>query len=166
MNTNTENYSKLSDAEIKKYIEYYNLFKNVVALHKNLNFGNNPSIPSVFSESLVRHLMNYSKYTGPGKKFDAELDNKYIEIKATGTKSGTTTINKESLSDDKFGFLIWIYIDFNEDKVSIKKILKDNLLSEAEADSKRRESITLSRIKYSEELVFQITETEFKKISG
>ncbi|MGR5961098.1 hypothetical protein ACT7DM_29325 [Bacillus cereus] len=52
------------------------------------------------------------------KEYDAIFEENKIEIKATSSNSGTTTINPYS----KFDFLYWLYIDVETDRLQVTKI--------------------------------------------
>ena len=99
----------------QRYIDYYFSLKNVWQLHVRNNFGKSPDIPSGFSESLCRHLFDLDKTNTIN---DASNSEDEIEIKATGTHEGKTTISR---SND-FKFLIWMYFDFNKDELKTYKL--------------------------------------------
>jgi len=97
-----------------KYNNYYCALKKVYELHLEYGFGKSPDIPSGFSESLCRFLLNASK--GTDRTHDAiSADGKSIEIKATGTSEGKTTISNSNAFDK----LVWIFIEFEKDIVNI-----------------------------------------------
>lgn len=52
------------------------------------------------------------------KEYDAIFEENRIEIQATSSNSGTTTINPYS----KFDFLYWLYIDVETDHLQVTKI--------------------------------------------
>lgn len=120
------------------FLEYYQCFKQFVSLHKKNNFGKNPPIPEVFSEKLCRHLCNL--VISNTRDFDAKtIENKKIEIKATGTEKGTTTINLNVEIDD----LYWLVFNFDSDELKITTIPKSNLPEPIRGN--KRSSITLSK---------------------
>ncbi len=98
-----------------KYTEYFFALKKVWTLHVNNNFCESPDIPSGFSESLCRHLLNLDRTNSPNDACDS-IDE--IEIKATGTNEGKTTISQIN----KFDYLIWMHFDFNDNEVSLYKL--------------------------------------------
>lgn len=119
------------------FLEYYKCLKQLVSLHKKNEFGKNPPIPEVFSEKLCRHLCNL--IPSNTRDFDANtVDNNKIEIKATGTETGTTTINLNVEIDD----LYWLVFDFDSDELKITKIPKATLPKPK--PEIKRSSITLS----------------------
>lgn len=138
------------------FVDYYFKFKELVLLHRKLNFGSNPHIPSVFSESIVKNLAGYSNWEN--KDFDAKTENSLgVEIKATGTENGTTTINIEKLTKSEFSHIEWIYMNFSTDEFTIKIIEKDALSEfvQSEANKKERPSITLNQYEYSSMLKYK-----------
>ena len=96
----------------KEYIAYFFNLKAMNSNHKNL-FGEdkNFEVPQLYSQDIVKHLLELDEYSGEDKKFDAEKDGKFYEIKATSSQSGTTTMNFGS----KPNVLIWIRFDFDTD---------------------------------------------------
>lgn len=133
------------------FAKYYFKFKELVELHKTMNLGKNPHIPSVFSEQLVKKLCGYQDW--PDRDFDAKTkEGLAVEIKATGTPSGVTTINLKKIQDASGGFshIAWAILDFELDVLHIKIIKRDTIstLLTGLLD-KDRYSITLS--KYSPE---------------
>jgi hypothetical protein len=105
------------DISLEEYSVYYFLLKRLAELHKKFAFGATPDIPSGFSENLCRHLLQLKK--PKGRTVDAvDASGLEIEIKATGSSTGQTTIS----SCAKFDILIWINIDFQNDCAYIYKI--------------------------------------------
>lgn len=120
------------------FLEYYECLKQLVLLHKKNEFGKNPPIPEVFSERLCRHVCNLD--ISNTRDFDAKtITNKKVEIKATGTEKGTTTINLNVEIDD----LYWLVFNFVSDELKITTIPKANLPKPAPEN--KRSSITLSK---------------------
>ena len=121
-----------------KYIEYFFALKKVYTLHKKYNFGISPDIPSGYSESLCRSLFHLSPTDT--QKNDAQKSNgDLVEIKATGTQEGKTTISTKG----EFTELIWLYFDFENNLIKTYTIKKENF----ELDSKKdRKSIRLKTI--------------------
>lgn len=102
----------------KEYIAYFFNLKAMNSNHRNL-FGEdkNFEVPQLYSQDIVKHLLELDEYSGEDKKFDAEKDGKFYEIKATSSQSGTTTMNFGS----KPNALIWIRFDFDTDSFMIKQ---------------------------------------------
>lgn len=101
----------------KDFISYYKKYKELSQLHQKLfKKKAKPNIPSLYSESLCRFLYNMKKSNI--KEYDAIFEENRIEIKATSSNSGTTTINPYS----KFDFLYWLYIDVETDHLQVTKI--------------------------------------------
>jgi hypothetical protein len=133
-------------AELESINKYYMQFVQLVALHQELGFGKNPHIPSVFSEKLVKTLFNYDNWDN--RDFDAKSNDLGVEIKATGTRSGTTSINVDKLKNDCFSHLVWVTFDFVTHEATIKSISKDELLNDKKiSDSNGRVNIGLSKYK-------------------
>ena len=121
-----------------KYQEYYFALKNVYKLHRQYGFGKSPDIPSGFSESLCRFLLGAEK--GSDRTHDGITpEGKSLEIKATGTPEGKTTIS----NSNDFDILAWVYINFENDTASIYK-LQRSLFNISGGNG--RKSITLSGI--------------------
>lgn len=98
----------------EKFNKYYSAMKGLYLLHRAYNFGKSPDIPSGFSESLGRHLLSASK--GEDRTHDAICPNgSCIEIKATGTNAGKTTIS----NSNRFDVLVWMSFDFEKDMVHL-----------------------------------------------
>lgn len=112
-----------------KYVEYFFALKTVYSLHKKCNFGKSPDIPSGYSESLCRSLFNLS--TTDTRKNDAKKSNgDLVEIKATGTKEGKTTIS----TTGEFKELIWLYFDFENNLLKTYTIGKENFELDGKKD--------------------------------
>ena len=105
---------KITAQKLKKYI---NRLKKVDMVHKEI-FGENKNLvtPVLISQGIVKRLLKLNDYKD-GTEFDALKDGKTYEIKATSSDEGTTTINLKSKPD----ILVWIYIDYNNSKIIIKK---------------------------------------------
>lgn len=100
-----------------RYSAYYFALKRVYELHKEFSFGKTPDIPSGFSESLCRYILGAKP--ADSRVHDAvSRDGMRLEIKATGTPEGKTTISRSSC----FDVLIWLYIDFDKDSVIVYKL--------------------------------------------
>lgn len=98
----------------EKLNKYYYVLKELYLLHRAYSFGKSPDIPSGFSESLGRHLLCASK--GEDRTHDAICPKgSSIEIKATGTKLGKTTIS----NTNQFDVLVWMFFDFENDMVHL-----------------------------------------------
>ena len=102
-----------------KYRQYYFALKRLYELHKEFRFGKTPDIPSGFSESLCWFILGAK--VAKSRQHDAiSSDGKRVEIKATGTAEGRTTISNSS----DFDFLVWLHIDFDKDSVFIYNLPK------------------------------------------
>jgi hypothetical protein len=130
--------------EVQSINRYYKKFVELVELHQQLNFGKNPHIPSVFSEKLVKYLFNYDDWDN--RDYDAKKNGLGIEIKATGSSSGTTSINVDKLKKNEFANLVWVFIDFQTHEATIKSIEKCVLLKDEKiSNSSGRVNISLSK---------------------
>lgn len=129
----------------KDFIDYYNIFKQLSNKHKELGFGHSPRLSEGFTENLCRYILNLYKIKG--RDYDA-IDNlgKKIEIKATTSERGTVTIN----SDVEFDYLLWMYFDLAQDKLSIYKIEYREFKSKFDVSSGR---ITINLYSLSKKLV-------------
>lgn len=102
---------------IKDFKNYYKKYKELSTIHKEIfGLGNNPIIPSLYSENLCRFIYNMEK--SDTKESDAIIGNKIVEIKATTSKKGITTINPYR----KFDVLFWLFIDVENDRMTVKKL--------------------------------------------
>jgi hypothetical protein len=98
----------------KKFTSYYFALKKLYELHRKYEFGKSPDIPSGFSEMLCRHILSLDR--GSDRTHDAiDNDQNKIEIKATGTPQGKTTISYTN----KFDILFWVFIEFDTDSAHI-----------------------------------------------
>lgn len=90
------------------FVRYYTALKQLQEIHVELGLGDYPPIPVGFSERLCRRLCGLEEWTG--REFDASIEGKAIEIKATGDAVGTTTINLKPIRDagDTFGGIRWV----------------------------------------------------------
>ncbi|ELB1485225.1 hypothetical protein QPP83_004521 [Vibrio parahaemolyticus] len=124
---------------------YFVQFADLVDLHRKLELGSNPHIPPVFSERLVRAILSYGKWHN--RDFDAEHNGKGVEIKATGSLSGTTSINVDSIKSEHFSHLIWVYFDFDNRTAVLQRIEKQDLLEDEKliGSVKDRANVSLSR---------------------
>lgn len=106
----------------KDYISYFFNLKAMNSNHKNL-FGEdkNFEVPQLYSQDIVRHLLGLKEYSEKDKKFDAEKDGAFYEIKATSSQCGTTTMN----FGNRPKVLVWIRFDFDDDSFTIHQF--DNL---------------------------------------
>jgi hypothetical protein len=101
-----------------KYCKMYWALKEVHALTSSYQFGSG-YLPQIFTESLCRYLFGLSHYQKGDKKFDAiERKGETVEIKATLTNTGFTTINPTS----KFTYMYWMHFNFNKNKLYVYKI--------------------------------------------
>ena len=100
-----------------RYREYFFALRRVNTLHRSFGFGRSPDIPSGFSESLARHLLNLN--VGTDRTHDAiDRDGRRCEIKATGSPEGKTTIS----NNNEFEDLIWLYFDFERCSLHVHRI--------------------------------------------
>lgn len=121
-----------------KYQEYYFALKIVYKLHRKYGFGKSPDIPSGFSESLCRFLLGAEK--GSDRTHDGiTSEGETLEIKATGTPEGKTTIS----NSNGFDILAWIYINFENDTACIYKLKRSLFNISGEGG---RKSIALSGV--------------------
>lgn len=155
----------------EKIIKYFYALETMNAYHKEL-FGNDKDfeVPQLFSQEIVKHLLDLQDYNGDGKIFDAEKDGQYYEIKATSSKSGTTTLNFAS----KPNVLVWIKFDFENSEFEIKQFkgfdsvgkMEDFYTSEALDrrhegsknlfNSKSRETVILNNVKWAPAMKYKV----------
>lgn len=135
---------------MKKYIEYFFKFKILRSLHRELNFGENPPIPEVFSQNICKYLYRLSSWSD--RKADAKDSfGRAIEIKATGTKYGTTSIDIKVIRQlkDQFAGVYWLYFDFDNDVLYVTFLPKSRF-EHIEPSKKPRENVRLSKLSTSE----------------
>lgn len=103
--------------EDDRYLKYFAALKQLYTLHTTFKFGKSPDIPSGFSESLTKHLL---RLDAPNDRtYDAtDLSGQRIEIKATGSKEGKTTIS----NSNEFDILIWVYVDFESNSLKLHRL--------------------------------------------
>lgn len=101
-----------------KYINYFFALKAVWSLHQEYGFGESPDLPSGFTESLCKSLLNLDE--SDSREQDAVCSSGTVEIKATGTREGKTTISKSNNFDN----LVWMYFDFNNDLLEVYRLPK------------------------------------------
>ena len=135
----------------KRFCEFYWKMKELYLLGKKYHFGRGISLSSPFTEKLCRFIYDLEKYGN--KTFDATNNKKQkIEIKATLSKSGTTT-----MSNAQFDLLYWMYFSLDEDKVYVYLItgaeFRDNQLYEQKFENKERANISIRKFVKSEHLV-------------
>jgi len=129
----------------KELLNYYSKYKKLHSYHQQIfGKGKAPNIPVLFSESLCKLLYGMENYSD--KNCDALLGNLKIEIKATTSESGTTTINPYRV----FDMLYWLYLDVNNDCLQVIKIPYNKFQSNfsnidisKDPDKKIRQSIKL-----------------------
>lgn len=139
-NQKVEIFSSVNKIQIseEKYNAYFFALKSVFGMHREYKFGKSPDIPSGFSESLCRHILNLQKSND--RTHDAiNTKSELIEIKATGSKEGKTTISNKN----KFDLLIWMFVDFENDSVNVHRFNRDMFSLSGNSD---RKSISLSGI--------------------
>lgn len=125
----------MCDLSDENLLKYYHCYKQLVRLHQEFEFGNNPPIPEVFSEKLCRSICNL--LPSHTRDYDALNNNEKIEIKATGTEKGTTSINLTS----EFDTVYWLVFDLDNDNLNITIIPRKNL----PVKNEKRSNITLSK---------------------
>lgn len=124
----------------EKYIKYYSTLKTLRQLHQEFKFGRSPKIHEKFSESLIRYLLNLSKSNS--NIYDAvDINDNNIEIKASTTSVGTVTINPNS----KFDIIYWLYFNFDEDLLIIKKGKYSAFNEVFSGDKDKRFTVNLSK---------------------
>lgn len=128
-------------------------------MHVKLGFGSSPDTPQVFSERISRLIFDYNNWNN--RDFDAkDKSGNAVEIKATGSSKGTTSINLKIINVNKsiFSHILWLYLDFERDQMNFK-IIPISALAErlSKIDStKDRENITLSELAISRKITLQI----------
>lgn len=132
-----------------KYIEYFYALKSVWLLHTQYGFGTSPDIPSGYSEALCKHIYKLDKTET--RENDARNSSGTVEIKATGTHEGKTTIS----NSNQFKTLYWMFFDFKSDSVIIYEMPREYFNLNGE---KGRRSIRLLSIAKKNNIVPQ----EFK----
>lgn len=123
--------------------EYMLALINLADLHKKAFEGRDIVIPTCFSETICRLLLKLQKSSR--KEVDAiDSDGATYEIKATSTKSGTTSIRKDQYAT----YLVWIYFDFTTRNILIRKTNYEcvKVLVEKDETSNDRANISLSKI--------------------
>lgn len=134
----------------KNLLDYYFKFKELAILHKQFEFGKNPPLPEVFTQNICRELYGLEKWEN--RKADAKNSSgEAIEIKATSSKSGTTTIDIKAIKElgDSFSGLYWLYFDIDNDDVEIRFIDKNKLKTIRPKKGHNRNNITLSKLAQS-----------------
>jgi len=131
----------LKNTSYQDFLLYYNQFKELYKLHVKLNFGRAPDMPSGFSEKLCRKIFDLEK--SDSKDYDAiDLSKNKIEIKATSSISGQTTIKTKMHFDN----LYWMDFDLENYDLFVS-ILPKKLFNSYESSLKDRESISLKLIR-------------------
>lgn len=139
-------------------IDFIIYLKHLIALNEiNKKLGGKSIVtPVMFSEKLCRKILNLSDREKGSKDHDAKDGELKIEIKATSSKKGTTTFNRNN-SVDKY---VWMYLDYEKKRIIFKETKKlkkikaseDDIECEEVAvvadDIKNRESITLSQYEW------------------
>lgn len=131
----------------EKFIKYYGILKEFIKNTKEFDFGNG-FLPQKYTEGLCRTLLDLEE--SQGKDFDAikvvdSEKKETVEIKATLTKKGTTTLN----IDKEFDWLYWMYFNFDNNELTIYEIEGKKLrdLYKENKDGTGRINITLSDYK-------------------
>ncbi|BCC09367.1 MULTISPECIES: hypothetical protein [Bacillus cereus group] len=146
----------------EQYCEFYWAVKRKKDLAQQFGFGTGGALGSKFTESLCRYLYNLK--TCDGSAFDALDGEKNVEIKATQSRSGTTSINMNV----NFDILFWMHFDIDSDKLIIRKIngdifraaYKKYYPSQSTTDS--RVNVTLNKVCKDLILEAQIKEEIYK----
>lgn len=121
-----------------RFIEYYNVLKQLYVLHRQNGFGKHPPVPSGFSEAIGRQVRGLLKCDT--REYDAvDQAGLRYELKATGSASGTTTISITA----QFDWLLWIQVDFERDALLITEMPYDVFSFKTTAP---RENISLGPI--------------------
>ena len=130
------------DKEIEVLTQYMELLMNLSKLHKKLYEGRHIAVPTMFSEQICRKLLGLESIKGRNVDAVDGSGNKY-EIKGTSGTKGTTTINIHQSAK----YLIWIYFDFDIEKIIIKEVDYENAkVVVKKGDDRTRQPITLSQI--------------------
>jgi len=112
--------------------------------------------PTLISESLCKELFGLSNRQKGCRDHDALYEGKKIEIKATSSEKGTTTINNNS----NYDYLFWLFFDYKNDEIKVRITnSKKNEIEQFDGDEdeeeisffikdlKNRECVQLSKIK-------------------
>lgn len=103
---------------LKDYQNYLIKFCELAELHKKIKKSTHPNLPSLFSESLIKHLFSLRNVSRTDKYGDSKLKLNgkeiYFEIKGTSSNKGTTTIRHT-----KAKYIIWMYINLDSKKNEI-----------------------------------------------
>lgn len=115
-------------------------------LHKKIYGNAHIDVPVLLSESLCKFILKLKDKEEKDKSYDA-VDNSGLkyEIKATSGKEGKTTYNPHS----KVDFLVWMFFDFDNKIINIKKTNYDDRLYDPNFGSNRK-NITLSTLEWDE----------------
>ncbi len=107
------------------YTDYYRARKTIFTLSQQMNFGLG-TLPASYTEGLCNHIYSMTSSTGKDRYKADSIDSngKYIEIKCTQHKNNNGTINKKA----KYDYLMWIHIDYLNDKIIVKKFARKDVL--------------------------------------
>lgn len=144
----------------EKFVSFYWKIKKFCKDCKEHEFGNG-RLPSRYTEGLCKALYKLEEYKG--KNFDAQTKQyNYVEIKATLTKYGTTTISKK-----EFDILYWMYFDMKNNELAIYKIDYDELKKNIKNNKgDKRDNISLrkyvdseksDKFKFAKDKLYKIT---------
>ena len=129
--------------DLKLLQEYMLALITLSELHGKAFEGRNLVIPACFSEAVCRYLLHLQK---PSSKDIDAIDSAgcTYEIKATSTKSGTTSIRK----NQKATYLIWVNFDFETRGVTIRKTNYEavKVMVEKDKTANDRANISLNKI--------------------
>lgn len=101
-------------------VEYYFKYIDLVKIHQRLKFGEAPRTSEGFTESLCSHLYGFTKAKNVKREYDLDdpVTNSKIEVKATVSDVGSTTINPIA----QFDYLYWLIFRLDLDCLWVKKI--------------------------------------------
>lgn len=152
------------DEEKKKiYIEALKHLIELNGLNKALG-GKSIFTPTLLSENICRDIMSYDNRKENERDHDALEGDKKIEIKATSSSEGVTTINMSA----KVAKLLWLQFDYDEKIIIFNEIEYDLLKKEIkkkeskvspedetvikceELYDKKRKTITLSKYSFKD----------------
>ncbi|MGE7672992.1 hypothetical protein ACQKMV_05310 [Lysinibacillus sp. NPDC094403] len=143
----------------EKFCKLYWKSKELYNLILEYDFGAGISLPSRFTEQLCRQLYNLKKYEVKDntkdtnkKAFDAvDEHGNNIEIKATTSKSSSTTISTE-----EFDLLYWMRFSLDTDELFIYSITGEEIRSNSEYQEiikDPRNNITLKKFLTDKHLI-------------
>ncbi|MGL4572008.1 MAG: hypothetical protein ACRCVJ_13190 [Clostridium sp.] len=131
----------------KNYVEYYWLRKELYTKSIQMKFGYG-QLPQKFTEGICNELFKLNRVAKKEDYDSLDSNNNKIEIKATQMDGKSVSINKNA----DYKYLFWININYDENKVTIKKYNKEDVDSVIEGlpedeKNKSRPTIKLDKIK-------------------